>query len=92
MSRQPPRRRQTAPKPTSYAGSTTWLRCDEVFDSWDRRQNRLCPRCQQAIETHPPGEPPYSPPSPGASPECRMIGDDHWQLAAFLPDGLWGLW
>jgi hypothetical protein len=60
MSRPPPRRRQNTPKPTAYAGRTTCLRCDEVFDSWDRRQNRLCPRCQQAIREELPDEPPYA--------------------------------
>jgi hypothetical protein len=56
MSRRPPRRRQKPPKPTSYAGPTTCLRCDDVFESWDRRQNRLCPRCQKAIEEQPSDE------------------------------------
>jgi hypothetical protein len=60
MSRNPPRRRQKPPKPTSYAGPTTCLRCDEAFQSWDRRQNRLCPSCLQAIEAQPSDEPPYS--------------------------------
>jgi hypothetical protein len=41
---------QKPPTRTRYAGPTTCLRCDETFDSWDRRQNRLCPCCLQAIE------------------------------------------
>jgi hypothetical protein len=51
--------RQKPPKPTSYAGPTTCLRCDALFNSWDRRQNRLCPQCQNAIKAHPSGEPVY---------------------------------
>ena len=34
----------------SYAGPATCLRCDQKFRSWDRRQNRLCPPCLQAIK------------------------------------------
>jgi hypothetical protein len=56
MSRQPPRRKQK-PQFTSYAGPTTCLRCDTVFESWDRRQNRLCDACRQAIEEQPSEEP-----------------------------------
>ena len=60
MSRHPPRRRQKTPKPTAYAGRTPCLRCDEVFDSWDRRQNRLCDACRQAIAEQPSEEPVHS--------------------------------
>jgi hypothetical protein len=59
MSRQPPRRRQKPP-PTSYAGRTTCLRCDKVFESWDRRQNRLCDACRQTISEQPSDEPSQS--------------------------------
>ena len=54
MSRQPPRRRK--PLGTVYAGLTTCLRCDKVFESWDRRQNRLCDACRQTIEQQPSDE------------------------------------
>jgi hypothetical protein len=64
MRRQPPRRRQTPPKPTSYAGPTTCLRCEDVFESWDRRQNRLCPRCREAIAAEPSDEPAHDLPRP----------------------------
>jgi hypothetical protein len=37
----------------SYAGRTTCLRCDQPFRSWDRRHNRLCPRCRQVLTTQP---------------------------------------
>jgi hypothetical protein len=37
----------------SYAGPTTCLRCDATFRSWDRRYNRLCPRCRQLLTTQP---------------------------------------
>jgi hypothetical protein len=60
MSRQPPRRREKPPKRTTYAGLTTCLRCDNVFESWDRRQNCLCPSCRQRIEAQPPDEPSHS--------------------------------
>jgi hypothetical protein len=64
MSQQPPRRRRRRqnPKRSSYAGLTTCLRCDDVFESWDRRQNRLCERCRAAIAAEPSGEPLHSMP------------------------------
>jgi hypothetical protein len=34
---------QSPPKRNPYAGLTTCLRCNREFQSWDRRQNRLCP-------------------------------------------------
>jgi hypothetical protein len=37
----------------SSAGPTTCLRCDQRFRSWDRRHNRLCPRCRQALSAQP---------------------------------------
>jgi hypothetical protein len=40
----------------SYAGRTTCLRCDHPFRSWDRRRNRLCPRCRQVLSTQPSDE------------------------------------
>jgi hypothetical protein len=52
-------RRRKPPKATAYAGSTTCLRCDARFESWDRRQNRLFPSCRQAIEAQPSNEPSY---------------------------------
>jgi hypothetical protein len=45
---------------TVYAGFTTCLRCDIVFESWDRRQNRLCEACRQAIEEQPSDEPSHT--------------------------------
>jgi hypothetical protein len=60
MGRQPPRGRRQKPQSTSYAGLTTCLRCDTVFESWDRRQNRLCDACRQAIEAQPSDEPSHS--------------------------------
>jgi hypothetical protein len=41
---------QTPVTRVSSAGPTTCLRCDQTFWSWDRRQNRLCPSCLQAIK------------------------------------------
>lgn len=64
MSRLPPRRRQTPPKHSPYAGPTTCLRCDDVFQSWDRRHNRLCPSCREAIAAEPSEEPSYDLPRP----------------------------
>jgi hypothetical protein len=49
------------PKCGPYAGPTPCLRCDDVFESWDRRQNRLCPRCLEASEEQPSDEPSYRP-------------------------------
>jgi hypothetical protein len=46
-----------APAPrVSYAGSATCLRCDQKFRSWDRRHNRLYPRCRQVLSTQPSDE------------------------------------
>ena len=46
--------------PTAYAGPTICLRCDKQFQSWDRRQNRLCVVCQQTIAEQPSDEPTYA--------------------------------
>jgi hypothetical protein len=63
MRKEPPRRRGThrrrKPLGTVYAGLTTCLRCDQVFESWDRRQNRLCDPCRYTIEEQPSDEPSY---------------------------------
>ncbi len=47
---------QTPAPRVSYAGSTTCLRCDQTFRSWDRRHNRLGPRCRQVLITQPSDE------------------------------------
>jgi hypothetical protein len=47
------------PTPTTYAGPTTCLRCEKTFESWDRRQNRLCTRCLEAIAEMASEEPSY---------------------------------
>jgi hypothetical protein len=48
-----------APKDSPYAGRTTCLRCDREFQSWDRRQNRLCAHCRDAIAEGASEEPSY---------------------------------
>jgi hypothetical protein len=53
-----------APKHSPYAGSTTCLRCDHEFWSWDRRQNRLCPRCKNELDQEPSPEPSHELPTP----------------------------
>ena len=45
--------------PTAYAGPTTCLRCEKTFESWDRRQNRLCTPCLEAIAEMASEEPSY---------------------------------
>jgi hypothetical protein len=57
MSQRPGHGRQKPKKSTPYAGPTICLRCDREFESWDRRQNRLCDACRQAIEEQPSEEP-----------------------------------
>jgi hypothetical protein len=57
MGQRPGHGRQKLPKRISYAGLITCLRCDEIFESWDRRQNRLCPSCREAIAAQPSDEP-----------------------------------
>jgi hypothetical protein len=59
MGQRPGRSNQKPPKATTYAGLTTCLRCDEVFESWDRRQNRLCQKCREAIRVEPSDEQSY---------------------------------
>jgi hypothetical protein len=46
--------------PTAYTGPTICLRCDKQFQSWDRRQNRLCGVCLQTIAEQPGDEPTYA--------------------------------
>jgi DNA-directed RNA polymerase subunit RPC12/RpoP len=55
----------------SYAGPTTCLRCDQRFRSWDRRHNRLCPRCRQLLKTQPSDEVSYAAPT-----RRRLAPDD----------------
>jgi hypothetical protein len=62
MGRQPPRRRDKPQERNPYAGPSSCLRCDDLFWSWDRRQNRLCPRCREAIDIEPSDEPMYPQP------------------------------
>jgi predicted amidophosphoribosyltransferase len=62
MKRRGPSRRRSIP--TSYAGPTTCLRCDQEFSSWDRRQNRLCPRCWNELDQEPSEEPSHELPTP----------------------------
>ena len=50
------RRRKPRVKPNVYGGPTTYLRCDATFKSWERRQNRLCLRCSQAVAAEPSAE------------------------------------
>lgn len=62
LMREEPRRRngthnRRKPLGTVYAGLTTCLRCDHVFESWDRRQNRLCDTCLLAMAEDPSDEP-----------------------------------
>ena len=57
MAQRPGHRRQKLRTTSAYAGPTTCLRCDEVFDSWDRRQNRLCEPCRVAVAAQPSDEP-----------------------------------
>jgi hypothetical protein len=65
MMGQPP-----APR-VSYAGPATYLRCDQTFRSWDRRQNRLCPRCRQVLTMQPSDEANYRIPT-----RRRLTSDD----------------
>ncbi len=52
-------------KPSSsrrtYAGPTTCLRCDRIFHSWDRRQNRLCASCREYLNQQPSSDDEYVP-------------------------------
>jgi hypothetical protein len=59
MGQHPGRGRQKFRSVTPYAGLTTCLRCDAAFVSWDRRQNRLCKTCTEAIQQEPSEEPSY---------------------------------
>jgi hypothetical protein len=57
MGQNPGFRRPKPSKPSPYAGPTTCLRCEKTFESWDRRQNRLCLRCRETIDREPSEEP-----------------------------------
>jgi hypothetical protein len=60
MNRQSRRRREAPPTPTPYAGPTRCLRCDTAFESWDCRQNRICPGCREAMAEQPSEEPAFT--------------------------------
>jgi predicted amidophosphoribosyltransferase len=64
MGQRPGFHKGTAPQAKSYAGMTTCLRCDAEFMSWDRRQNRLCQRCREAMAQEASDEAPYRIPKP----------------------------
>jgi predicted amidophosphoribosyltransferase len=59
MSQRPGRHYAKPPKPGPYAGPVTCLRCEKTFQSWDRRQNRICPNCREAIAEEASEEPSY---------------------------------
>jgi hypothetical protein len=59
MGQNPGFRRPKPSKPSPYAGPTTCLRCEKTFESWDRRQNRLCTPCLEAIAAMASEEPSY---------------------------------
>jgi hypothetical protein len=59
MGQNPGFRRPKPSKPSPNAGPTTCLRCEKTFESWDRRQNRLCTRCLEAIAEMASEEPSY---------------------------------
>lgn len=42
--------RKLQPVPSQYAGTVTCLACDRLFQSWDRRKNRVCPHCKYLQE------------------------------------------
>jgi hypothetical protein len=52
------RRKPTTP--SARAGRTTCLRCERHFESWDRRQNRICPSCHETMAEQPSDEPSYT--------------------------------
>ena len=62
---------QTPATRVSYAGPTTCLRCEQRFQSWDRRHNRLCPSCRRVLHTQPSDEVRY-----GAPTRRRRTPDD----------------
>jgi hypothetical protein len=62
---------QTPAPRVSYAGRTTCLRCNQPFRSWDRRHNRLCPRCRQLLAAQPSEETTH------AAPTGRRLTPDH---------------
>ena len=62
---------QTPVTRVSYAGPTTCLRCDQTFQSWDRRHNRLCQRCRHVLKTQPSDETSYRAPT-----RWRLTPDD----------------
>jgi hypothetical protein len=74
MSQRPGHGRQKPKKSTLYAGPTTCLRCDRVFESWDRRQNRLCMICRETIDREPSGEDDYPLHAPWRRPRNRDEG------------------
>jgi hypothetical protein len=74
MSRQSGRLREPPPKLSPYAGPTSCLRCDTAFESWDRRQNRICPRCREAMAEQPSDE-------PSATLDLPSLRAAHWSAS-----------
>lgn len=35
-------------KKSLFAGPVICLKCDQTFESWDRRKNRVCPPCRNS--------------------------------------------
>jgi predicted amidophosphoribosyltransferase len=70
----PHHRTPTPQKSSPYAGPVTCLRCDHEFQSWDRRQNRLCQNCREAIDRESSEETSYSFRLPGRRPRNRDDG------------------
>lgn len=54
MARKPPQ-----PQDSPFAGSVKCLRCNRRFHSWDRRHNRLCTGCKEALHERPAPAPVY---------------------------------
>ena len=62
---------QTPVPRVSYAGPIMCLRCEQRFQSWDRRYNRLCRSCRRVLHTQPSDEDRY-----GAPTRRRLAPDD----------------
>jgi hypothetical protein len=76
MSQQTPRPRRHPVQAIPYAGPTACLRCDDTFKSWDRQENRLCPKCRVTIAARPSDETRTDCLSAGGETEMRGEGRD----------------
>lgn len=70
--------------PPLKPGKTTCLRCDKVFDSWDVRNNRICPDCKEYERGYPDGHACEAYPDCDVTIDIENLTSNCWDADAFL--------